>query len=388
MISINQPFKSKLKSKQFIREFWTSKQRQFNKIHEISYRACFKPNLVEYFVNQFSHPKDYVYDPFAGRGTTAIQSALMKRYPITNDINPLSQILTVPRLNPPQFQDIRNRLDLIFDESKQINQINELSMFYNNRTYQELLTLKNYLHHRKQSKNEDHIDQWIRMVATNRLTGHSPGFFSVYTLPPNQAISRKNQIKINQMRNQKPEYRNVKSLIFKKSKLLLSNINPYRKILEKIRHKALIINTLAHQTKNIPNDIVSLVVTSPPFMDTVNYTQDNWLRCWFNEIDIKKVANKITMSKKLIDWECEMLKTLIELKRVLKNHGKIAFEVGEIKKGKIKLDESIVKLSEKAGLKYHSTLINQQNFTKTSNIWGIKNNTHGTNTNRIVILEK
>jgi hypothetical protein len=35
------------------------------------------------------------------------------------------------------------------------------------------------------------------MVAVNRLTGHSPGFFSVYTLPPNQAVSVKAQQKIN-----------------------------------------------------------------------------------------------------------------------------------------------------------------------------------------------
>ena len=31
------------------------------------------------------------------------------------------------------------------------------------------------------------------MVALNRLTGHSPGFFSVYTLPPNQATSVERQ---------------------------------------------------------------------------------------------------------------------------------------------------------------------------------------------------
>ncbi len=35
------------------------------------------------------------------------------------------------------------------------------------------------------------------MVAINRLTGHSPGFFSVYTLPPNQATSVQAQRKIN-----------------------------------------------------------------------------------------------------------------------------------------------------------------------------------------------
>ena len=29
----------------FVNEFWTAKQRQANALHEISYRACFKPQL-------------------------------------------------------------------------------------------------------------------------------------------------------------------------------------------------------------------------------------------------------------------------------------------------------------------------------------------------------
>ena len=33
-------------------------------------------------------------------------------------------------------------------------------------------------------------------------------------------------------------------------------------------------------------------------------------------------------------------------------------------------------------------LINKQSFTKTSNAWGIKNNSKGTNTNRVVIFQK
>ena len=32
-----------------------------------------------------------------------------------------------------------------------------------------------------------------------------------------------------------------------------------------------------------------------------------------------------------------------------------------------------------------AVLVNQQNFTKTSNCWGISNNARGTNTNRIVL---
>ena len=65
------------------------------------------------------------------------------------------------------------------------------------------------------------IDNWIRMVATNRLTGHSAGFFSGYTLPPNQAASQKSQKVINERLGLSPPYKNTKEIILKKSKSLL-----------------------------------------------------------------------------------------------------------------------------------------------------------------------
>ena len=60
-------------------EFWTARQRQSHRIHEISYRACFKAQLPEFFINKLTHEGDTVYDPFMGRGTTPIQAALMGR---------------------------------------------------------------------------------------------------------------------------------------------------------------------------------------------------------------------------------------------------------------------------------------------------------------------
>ncbi len=343
---------------------------------------------MRYFVNKFSHAGDYVYDPFGGRGTTAIECALMGRLVVSNDINPLSKVFIEPRLNPPFLCDIEKRINEIFSETKISHKDNDLYMFYHQDTYQEILSIKNYLNRKRQLGEEDYMDKWIRMVATNRLTGHSRGFFSVYTLPPNQATSKERQIKINQARNQIPEYRNTKNIIMKKSKSLLSEIDRHRKILQEINKKSIILTHFAHETKEIPDNFISLVVTSPPFMDIVDYSQDNWLRCWFNDIDLEEMKATITSSKSLQDWENKMRDVLIELKRVLKNKSKIIFEVGEIKKGKIKLDEVVVKISEQAGLQYHSTLINTQNFTKTANIWGIKNNAEGTNSNRIVILRK
>ena len=42
----------------YINEFWTAKQRQANSIHEISYRACFKPQLPKYFIELLTKEKD------------------------------------------------------------------------------------------------------------------------------------------------------------------------------------------------------------------------------------------------------------------------------------------------------------------------------------------
>src|SRR5213083_3522736 len=94
----------------FINEFWTSKQRAASSLHEISYRACFKPQLPRFFVERLTAANGTVYDPFLGRGTTMVEAALLGRRVIGCDINPLSSILTGPRLRPPTVQDVRDRL--------------------------------------------------------------------------------------------------------------------------------------------------------------------------------------------------------------------------------------------------------------------------------------
>src|SRR6187401_2778738 len=55
-----------------VNEFWTSKQRAASSLHEVSYRACFKPQLPRFFIDRFTNIGDVVYDPFMGRGTTVI----------------------------------------------------------------------------------------------------------------------------------------------------------------------------------------------------------------------------------------------------------------------------------------------------------------------------
>ena len=86
-------------------ELWTSRQRQACSIHEVSYRACFKPQLPAYFIERLSAEGDVVYDPFSGRGTTAVEAALHGRRVVANDVNPLSAIFARPRLEAPHVSE-------------------------------------------------------------------------------------------------------------------------------------------------------------------------------------------------------------------------------------------------------------------------------------------
>ncbi len=366
----------------FVNEFWTSGQRAAHSLHEVSYRACFKPQLPRFFIERLTAPGDIVYDPFMGRGTTPVEAALLGRVPWGCDINPLSPILVRPRLNPPSPAEITTRLATL-PLAQEVETWDELLVFYHPEVLRALASLRHYFH----EPGRDNVDDWLRMVTTNRLTGHSAGFLSVYSLPPNQAVSIKSQIRINEKRNQIPPPRDVPRILDKKTRQLLKDLTAgERKTLASVFSASRLVTGSCENTPALPDDSVSLVVTSPPFLTEVQYAIDNWLRCWFNHIEAKDVA--IWHISKPAHWQAKMADVFRELRRVLKPGGHIAFEVGEVRRGTVKLEELVVPAAVSARLTPVLVMINAQEFTKTSNCWGINNSESGTNTNRIVLLRK
>lgn len=370
----------------FTNEYWTARQRQANPLHEISYRACFKPQLPRFFIQRLTRADDTVYDPFMGRGTTLLEAALLNRVPAGCDISPLSRVLLEPRLCPPLLQEVARRLtEIDFNAVTEIRR--DLQVFYHPDTLRSLCALRDYMLQRQAKGLLDASDRWIRMVATNRLSGHSSGFFSVYTLPPNQATSIASQEKINQSRGQTPPLRDVPRIILKKSRLLLTALSDIDRLkLHQQSESAKLLTASADNTPGLADASVDLVVTSPPFLNVVQYATDNWLRCWFNGIDAKSV--KIWMLSNAEAWSKAMEDVFRELWRVLKPGGWVAFEVGEVRKKSINLENLVVPAGRRAGLKPVAVMINSQNFTKTANCWGVANNKGGTNTNRIILLRK
>ncbi|MGD9544548.1 MAG: DNA methyltransferase [Methylocystis sp.] len=361
-----------------INAFWTSAQRRGHPLHEISYRACFKPQLPAFFIERLTQPGDAVCDPFMGRGTTVLQAALMGRNAIGSDANPLSLLLTRPRLRPPALCEIEARLAAAPWGRGEI-ECDDLLAFYHPETLRQICALRRYLLARANDGGLDGVDDWIRMVALNRLTGHSPGFFSVYTMPPNQAVSVKAQLKINARRAQTPPSRNVAELIFKKSRALLAEGAP------PVSDARLAV-TDAGRLEHVADAAVDLVVTSPPFLDVVDYRGDNWLRNWFAGVDPERLG--ISQLRSPQDWRLMTRGVFQELARVVKPGGHVAYEVGEVRGGALPLEQLVWRALDDLPFERLGVLVNEQSFTKTSNCWGVANNVKGVNSNRVVVARR
>lgn len=365
--------------------YWSNRQRRGHSLHEVPYRACFKPELPRYFIERYSAPGDLVYDPFMGRGTTVLEAWLAGRRPAGNDANPLCRLLIEPRIDPPEIPAIQLRLAAL-DLSGPDEHAEDLTVFYHPRTLGELTRLRAYFLERTLTRRLDRIDRWLRMVALTRLTGHSPGYFSVYTLPPNQAVSVEAQRRINLRLGQAPEPRDIKAILLKKTRSLLRTPIPESHWRAGADEPPLLLSNDAACTPDLASESVMLIVTSPPFLDVVDYPADNWLRSWFAGFHDEKVP--WLMPKKLEDWESRLERCFREFDRVLMRGGHAAIEVGEVNRGRTALEQSIVRLGGGVGWLLLDVLIQSTQFTKTAHCWGVTNNERGTNSNRVVLFRK
>jgi hypothetical protein len=258
----------------------------------------------------------------------------------------------------------------------------DLLAFYHPQTLRKLEALRLWIAERAplEDKDPDSVADWIRMAALNRLSGHSPGFFSGRSMPPNQAVSIKSQLKINAKLRLQPPERDVTQIILKKTKSLL------RDGCAPANSRFMLSTRAAWDLPGLPAAAVDLIVTSPPFLDIVQYAADNWLRCWFAGIDPGSVA--IDMLRTEAAWTEMVRRTLAEQARILRVGGYIAFEVGEVRNGKVLLEKLVWRAADGLPFQRLGVMVNDQRFTKTANCWGVDNGSRGTNTNRIVLLQR
>ncbi len=389
-------------------QLWTARQRQMHALHyAISYRASFKPELPNYFIKKFLSSQNkrdqIVFDPFAGRGTTIIEANMLGYPAIYNDISRLAYYMSRGRRIIPHWKNLVQRIhDLSLQKEIQPtpHEIKMLSPFYHPQTMREILNLRHLIQKNIQCPEQDPELAMIGMAALSRLHGHSPGFFSTYSFPQISILPGR------QKRNNEgrgvfmPEYRDVKKCLLKKLKA------NYQKNLPSDYHSAAKKNQYycrdARDLGSVIAEKIDLVVTSPPFLDIVNYLQDNWLKRWFIGETLDPMLEDNSDNRPFTTahpekWQNFMTQILIMLGHVVKVGGHCVIEVGEVrfKKNHFFLEELVIsalaqakKIAPRRQWQIVSLLINQQKFTKLAHCWNVSNNQVGTNSNRCLILRR
>lgn len=377
----------------YLNEYWASGHYPTNRIHEFSYRACYKSALPEFFIKQLTLPNDTVFDPFMGRGTTLVEAWLRGRYPCGNDINPVSHILTASRMNPPKSKEVEEALNFLFDEVFPLVSVDyeeDMEAFYHPNTLLEILKLREFLlshNFRREREQRKNVYLWIAAIVMSRLSGTGAAYLSGYTMPAAAAVNLKRQKKINEQEGLRPYYKDTKEIILAKSERMLSEMNEeIYKLAEQYGTEAELTAFSSDQIRLPKRGQVDLTLTSPPFLDAIDYKGDNWLRGWFMKVDTKTLP--IWQSSDIAEWRNSMLKVFRNLYKITKPYGYVAWEVGDVHKGTVKLDEISMELGIMTGFKPVCIVKNVQDFAKVSSLYGVKNNELGTNSNNICILEK
>ncbi|MDH5655061.1 MAG: site-specific DNA-methyltransferase [Spirochaetia bacterium] len=373
-------------------ELWTSRQRQMHPLHyTVSYRASFKPELPDFFIRTYLAKKNagMILDPFGGRGTTVIQGNMLGFSGVHNDLSPISAFLASSRRKIPELDTLEQTLKglKLNLSSKPVKKDAErLSPFFHKETLSEILNLRKIL-----NDSDDPAVRYIGLTALSRLHGHSDGFFSVYSFPQ-ISIMPVAQMRNNKKRGIRPEYKNIKERIIRKMKRDLSR--PLPEEYHVSSEKNYYTGHDARDLQSVEDESIALIVTSPPFLDKVNYVLDNWMRAWFLDVEeeLKKIRLSILSNPE--DWTDFMKDVMVEMGRILEPGGRAVIEVGEVVYGGkvMNLEQLLMDqlpLKTKGGiLRAEKVFINSQKFTKLANCWDVKNNVKGTNSNRCLVLRK
>ena len=222
-----------------------------------------------------------VFDPFCGRGTTILESLIRGRDAAGCDMNPVAACVAGAKSDPPTHSEVHERLSTLEEESFSFQAGNDsgelvefFSLCFDPTTYDQVCFLRNTL-----NWCEDRTDRFIAALSLCALHGEShrsPNYFS-NRMP--RTISTKPAYSVRWWRKKgytPPPPRDVFSILRHMNDYRFKTCPPARRgevALSDARNAAEKFSRLAGR--------VTDVITSPPYLDTTNYREDQWLRLWF-----------------------------------------------------------------------------------------------------------
>ena len=242
------------------------------------YFAMFPEQFVEQQLLSYTSPGDLVFDPFCGRGTTVFESLLKNRRAAGSDVNAVAACIARAKATAPSFHEIATRIDAL--EARYSGFIDcpiapspFFELCFERQTLSEILYLRAVLEWRDSA-----VDCFIAAVMLGILHGESHR--SEYCLSNRmpRTISTKPDYSMRwwQERNLMPPRRPVFDT--------LRRAIAFRYRVPPADRRGVVRLADARTAASVFSEFigqVKLVVTSPPYLDTTDYSEDQWLRLWF-----------------------------------------------------------------------------------------------------------
>jgi hypothetical protein len=287
-------------------------------LHQLSpYIGKIKSSIAGELIELFTKKGDLVVDPFSGAGTIPLEATIRGRRAFCSDISPYSRVLTVAKLIPPQSVD-----DAVKKADEALNEAQNLPVpdlrkvpfwvkqFFHPETLREIVKFAEIC---RKPGNEFLFACFLGILHHQR-----PGFLSY---PSSHLVPYLRDKKY--PRSEFPsmyEYRELRPRLIEKIKRIYKRfVTP-----EPVEFN---FQEIPVQELNFPSEYDALI-TSPPYMNALDYGRDNRLRLWFiNSSMNESFDGKVTRNKELFIEAIGCVANNLETG--LKKNGYCIFVVGE-----------------------------------------------------------
>ena len=308
-----------------------------------SYHGMFPAKVAHHFIQRYSEPGGVVLDPFSGRGTTTLQARVEGRRTISNDLNPLAYVLSRAKADPATWNVVNDLVDSLERAYKRSNSADldvhqDIRMLYHDNTLSQLCFIRERLISKvitEWSREEYMVagalagimhGSWRRDDTSQYLSISMPNTFSMSPAYVEKFIREKGLQKLDQ-----DVFERLRD---KLARLYLDDLEGHA---GKAHHADAAELLTGHRIK--PGS-VDLILTSPPYLQVVNYGTANWIRLWLLGVDEvgrehgvgRKRLNAALDHRHTYSSYCDfMLRTVLSMQRVLKRDGVAVLVIGDVK---------------------------------------------------------
>lgn len=359
-----------------------------------SYLGAFPPSLARYFIKFFTDENDWVMDPFVGRGTTTLESRLLKRNSFGSDLNPIALALSKAKSHCLNKVEILSRIDeleqdydfaLFLPEAQA--QSDDIHLIYHHRTLAELCYLRDVLLTSAKPVDEFLVGAVLGIMHGGERKDGSSGYLSI-SMPNTFSMSPEYVRRFVQTKELNRTYRKVFHLLREKvERIYKKHSSPdMESFITECDAKSISSNKDLQKYRGR----VKLLLTSPPYLGIVNYAKQNWIRSWFLESNPEEISQRLDDDLNINEWVKFSKTTLTEFKKMLSPDGVAVFVIGDVAKSK----NSVIPLAREFAMMIKENNLFQnvwifsdylQGVDKTTRIWG-ETKGMATATDRIAIL--